>query len=213
MKPQIIGRTLGIGFRVAGRFAAQRIAGPPVPNTAPATASGQVLAASTAQAAAVRQTARRASRGVAKGVGGFLRPFRRVGGIVWLEVTGVLLLPVIVFGPKLWQTRLSWYQGPDHRTFVASAVLVAVFLYLGVSAFGGLTAGPLQIRSTTALGRSGFPGNPALYWSRGSSASLGCSHVRCVFRRDSGALALDLPHLPSRAGAPWPACFEVPGRC
>jgi hypothetical protein len=75
-------------------------------------------------------------QGVAKGVGGFLRPFRRVGGILWLEVTGVFfLLPVVVFGPTVWRTRLSWAHGPDHRTFVVSTLVVVVFLYLGITSF------------------------------------------------------------------------------
>ena len=74
--------------------------------------------------------------GVARGVGGFLRPFRRVGGILWLEVTGAFfLLPVVVFAPKLWSTRASWAHGPDHRTFLLTAGVMAVFLYLGVSSF------------------------------------------------------------------------------
>jgi hypothetical protein len=69
-------------------------------------------------------------------VGGFLRPFRRIGGILWLEVTGVFfLLPVVVFAPKLWNTRASWAHGPDHRTFLLTAGVMAVFLYLGVSSF------------------------------------------------------------------------------
>ena len=77
-----------------------------------------------------------ASRGVVKGVGGFLRPFGRVGGTLWLEVTGVFfLLPVIVFLPTAWSTRMSWMQGPDHRKFVSSVLVAAVFLYLGVTSF------------------------------------------------------------------------------
>lgn len=132
MKPQTIGRTLGIGFRVAGRIAAQRIAGP----TAAVTASGKAVAAGHTQAATLGHTVGRTSGGVARGVRGFLRPFGRVGGALWLEVVGVFfLLPVIVFGPRMWQTRASWEQGPDHRTFVASAILVLVFLYLGISSF------------------------------------------------------------------------------
>jgi hypothetical protein len=42
---------------------------------------------------------------------------------------------VLVFAPTLWRTRLSYAHGPDHRTFVASAVVVVVFFYLGVSSF------------------------------------------------------------------------------
>ena len=132
MRPQTIGRALGIGIRVAGRVAGQRLAGPSQPATAVQAAAGQAVGASQA---AGRATGR-ASRGVVKGMGGFLRPFRRVGGILWLEVSGVFfLLPVIVFGPKMWQTRASWDHGPDHRTFVASSIVVVVFLYLGVTSF------------------------------------------------------------------------------
>jgi hypothetical protein len=59
-----------------------------------------------------------------------------VGGILWLEITGAFfLLPVVVFAPNAWRTRASWLHGPDHRTFLASVVVVAVFLYLGVSSF------------------------------------------------------------------------------
>jgi hypothetical protein len=73
---------------------------------------------------------------VAKGVGGFLRPFRRVGRIVWLEVMGLLfLLPVFAFAPNLWRMRSNWAQGPDHNTFLITAGVVLLFLYLGVSSF------------------------------------------------------------------------------
>ena len=82
------------------------------------------------------QVVGKATRGVARGVGGFLRPFGRVGGILWLEVTGVFfLLPVIVFAPNLWRMRASWQSGPDHGSFLATAGVVLVFLYLGVSSF------------------------------------------------------------------------------
>jgi hypothetical protein len=139
MRPETIGRALGIGLRVAGRIAGQRMAG--------GGQNAQAHSAATASAphavadARVRgrvdgQAAGRATADVARGVGGFLRPFRRVGGILWLEVTGVFfLLPVVVFAPKLWSTRASWVHGPDHRTFLLTAGVMAVFLYLGVSSF------------------------------------------------------------------------------
>ncbi|HEV2215360.1 MAG TPA: hypothetical protein VGR64_08735, partial [Terracidiphilus sp.] len=82
------------------------------------------------------RAAGQATRGVARGLGGFFKPFRSVGGKIWLEVTGVFfLLPVLVFMPVLWRTRASWQQGPDHRTFLAAAAIIVVFLYLGVSSF------------------------------------------------------------------------------
>jgi hypothetical protein len=73
---------------------------------------------------------------IGQGIGGFLRPFRRVGGILWLEVMGVFfLLPVVVFAPNIWRYRASYAHGPDHRTFLVSIIFVVVFLYLGVSSF------------------------------------------------------------------------------
>jgi hypothetical protein len=138
MRPQIIGRTLGIGLRVAGRIAGQRLA------AGAQSAGNQVIAQSQQappNAAGVSARARVQSslptgRGLSAGVGGFLRPFRRVGGILWLEVTGVFfLLPVVVFAPTVWRTRLSYAHGPDHRTFWVSAIVVVIFLYLGVTSF------------------------------------------------------------------------------
>ena len=86
--------------------------------------------------AARSKAAGKATRNVARGIGGFLRPFGRVGGILWLEVTGVFfLLPVVVFAPTVWRTRGSFAHGPDHRTFLVSVVFTVVFLYLGVSSF------------------------------------------------------------------------------
>lgn len=132
MKPQTIGRVLGIGMRLAGRVAGQCIsAGAEIAANAPA--SGRPAGSGAASAG---RTAGRATRGLSRGVGGFLRPFGRVGGILWLEITGVFfLLPVFVFTPTLWRTRASYLQGPDHKTFVVTALVVVVFLYLGVTSF------------------------------------------------------------------------------
>jgi hypothetical protein len=61
---------------------------------------------------------------------------RRAGGIVWLEVTGVFfLLPVVVFGPALWKAGVAYPHTTDHRTFWITALIVVVFLYLGISSF------------------------------------------------------------------------------
>jgi fucose 4-O-acetylase-like acetyltransferase len=77
-----------------------------------------------------------ASQSVSRGVGGFLRPFRRVGGILWLEVTGVFfLLPVVVFAPTIWREIQAYPHTTNHRTLWVTAGVVALFLYLGVSSF------------------------------------------------------------------------------
>jgi hypothetical protein len=140
MKPHSIGRVLGTGLRVAGRIAGQRVAANIDGAASASIASGADASAparpTDAQNRAAGQAAGQATRGVARGVGGFLRPFRRVGGIVWLEVTGVFFfLPVVVFAPTLWRVRASFLHGPDHSTFLITAAIMAVFLYLSVSSF------------------------------------------------------------------------------
>jgi hypothetical protein len=148
MRSRRIGRALGIGLRVAGRLAGQRLAAQPQPigNAFPARpanatdAAAQAASGSGSQArAAVRaakQSATLAGGGIRQGVGGFFRPFRRVGGILWLEVTGVFfLLPVIVFAPTLWREGVAYSHTADHRTFWITALIVTVFLYLGISSF------------------------------------------------------------------------------
>ena len=127
MRPQNIGRALGIGVRIAGRIAGQRIAG-----SAQSAATANRVAQVQSQARAAGSIAAQTSRGVSKGIGGFLRPFRRVGGIVWLEVTGTFfLLFAALFALRLWQ---SWSGiGGVSRDFAIGAAVV--FLYLGVSSF------------------------------------------------------------------------------
>jgi hypothetical protein len=154
MKPQNIGRALGIGLRVAGRIAGQRLGGgvqdtgaTPLANSGQIkqnTQSGQIGQAqqnaqagqAVAGAAARGQEAGRTAKGVARGVGGFLRPFRRVGGILWLEVTGAFFfLFVLAAALPLWRNRPSHLYGPYDKNFLAAAGIMVVFFYLGVSSF------------------------------------------------------------------------------
>lgn len=135
MRPETFGRAVGIGLRVAGRVAGQRITAASQPTGSPATQDA-VRSAPTSRPAEGAPRARVQGGSVTRGLGGFIKPFTRVGGILWLEVTGVFFfLPVLVFAPTVWRTRFSYAHGPDHRTFVASAIVVALFFYLGVSSF------------------------------------------------------------------------------
>jgi hypothetical protein len=141
MRPRIIGRALGAGVRIAGQMAgqflegrAQPAAAAPVGQTSP-VASSQVQISNGQNRTAAHAVAH-ASQSVSRGIGGFLRPFRRVGGILWLEVTGVFfLLPVLVFAPSLWREIQAYPHTSDHRTLWVTAGVMALFLYLGVSSF------------------------------------------------------------------------------
>ena len=134
MRPESIGRALGIALRVAGRMANQRMAGGA--KTAGAAQGTAAPAGQNEQAGRTGRAAGQTAKGVARGVGGFLRPFRRLGAILWLEMTGAFfLIFALVSASFLWKNRASYALGPEHRGFVASAVMMAVFLYLGVSSF------------------------------------------------------------------------------
>jgi hypothetical protein len=141
MKPQTIGRVLGIGVRVAGRMAGQHLAGPAQSSTDPPGGTGARpvtidAANSPAAGRAAGRSAGRATGSVARGVSGFLKPFRRVGNIVFLEVVGVFFFVfVLVFGQMAWRARASYLHGPDHQKFLVAAGLMLVFSYLSVSSF------------------------------------------------------------------------------
>jgi len=127
MKPQTIGRVLGTGLRVAGRMAGQRIA-----------AGAQAATAESPVQAGVRQvkTAAKSSRNVGRGLSGFFRPFTRVGGILWLEVTGFFfLLFAAVFATAAWRHHPAHIYGPYGKPFLASAALFLIFAYLGATSF------------------------------------------------------------------------------
>jgi hypothetical protein len=100
------------------------------------SASTSVRQGVTATAQGRGRAAGQATKNVGRGMSGFFQPFKRVGSKILLEVVSVFfLLPVLVFAPVLWRTRESWQHGPDHKTFLASAVVIVVFSYLGVSSF------------------------------------------------------------------------------
>jgi len=128
MRAQKIGQVLGIGLRVAGRMVGQRLAdNAQTGTTAPSVA---------AQGRTAGQKAGSVTKGVARGVGGFLAPFRRVGGILWLEVTGAFfLLFAGVFGFALWRNWANYLRDSEVMKIIVTGAVVLVFLYLGVSAF------------------------------------------------------------------------------
>jgi hypothetical protein len=136
MKPEKIGRIAGIGLRLAGRMAGEKLAGQAQAATNPQGHPAHAAQPNPPNTKAAGRAAGQRTRGLARGVGGFLRPFGRIGGIIWLEVTGVFfLLFVVVFAPLAWRTRPASLHGPYDRTFLTSAALVVVFLYLSVTSF------------------------------------------------------------------------------
>ena len=159
MKPEEIGRRFGIGVRVAGRIAKERanqpapqasptgdVSGQSVnnPAAAPTWSSQSSANARTGAPASSSQNSRlqnsriagQAARAAGRGVAGFVKPFGRVGGILWLELTGFFFgLFAVFFAVSLWRTHTDYAQGPHHQQFLIAAVLTAVFTYLSISSF------------------------------------------------------------------------------
>ena len=142
MNPNEFGKKLGIGVRVAGRIAQQRAQErakaqsnpPPSPQTVYEPAQRGVPNAR--EIREFKEKTHKMSRAAGRGIGGFLRPFGRVGGILWLEVTGFFFgLFGLYFAVDLWRNRLGYAAGSLHMRFLISAGLAVVFGYLCVSAF------------------------------------------------------------------------------
>ncbi len=133
MKPYKIGRVVGMGLRVAGKIAGEQMAGRAQAPTAsvPLQVSGQAVLER-----AAGQVAGQATRNLARGVGGFLRPFGRVGRNIMLEVVGAFfLLFAVASSLYLWRFKPGHLQGPYDKNFLAAAGIAVVFLYLSLSSF------------------------------------------------------------------------------
>ncbi|WP_263358434.1 hypothetical protein [Acidicapsa ligni] len=146
MNPNEFGKKLGIGVRVAGRIAQQRAqdrtSNPDrTPNQVPSQPNNPASMPSSvpkyaAKARDIRKKAPGMTRAAGRGIGGFLRPFTRVGGILWLEVTGFFFgLFGTYFATDIWKARASYAHGPEHTRFVVAVIATAIFGYLCVSSF------------------------------------------------------------------------------
>jgi hypothetical protein len=134
MKPYRIGRVLGVGLRVAGKMAGEQMAAR-AQSASTASATQRVSGPSLPDRAAA-QVAGQATRNLARGVGGFLRPFGRVGRNIMLEVVGAFfLLFALAASLYLWRFKPSHLQGPYDKNFLAAAGIAVVFLYLSLSSF------------------------------------------------------------------------------
>ncbi len=131
IRPTLVGRALGIGFRLVG----QRMLPPPPP---PPTAAQQHAAAQARvrRGEQLGRTARNAGRGSRNFGRAVWNPFAHAGGILWLEITGMFFaLFAVLFAQHLWAIHASWRSGPEHGHFVAYAILMTLFLYFAASSF------------------------------------------------------------------------------
>ena len=117
MRPQTIGRVLGHGCASPAKWLASGFgcSAAPQPRSKSCTESSPTRAVQFSRAVTPGgQEDRSRPAVVLLADRWLLRPFKRVGSILWLEVTGVFfLLPVLVFCSEPWRMRASWAHGPD----------------------------------------------------------------------------------------------------
>jgi hypothetical protein len=127
MEPKKVGRTLGIGVRVASNMVRQRVEQaaqasanrPPAPPSAPLSA--RVV------------TAKRGARAFGQA---FLGPFTHAGKVLWLEMTGLFFaLFALFFAQSVYRVRSAWRQGPEHSHLLLYCVLAAAFAWFSFSSF------------------------------------------------------------------------------
>jgi len=110
-------------------------------NTQPARAADpgrgavQTAARTMVQAREVQKGLKRGSRQFGEAA---WRPFVRLSGVLWLEVTGVFfgLFALIAVG-YLWKLRGAWRAGDpaSHRSLMGAVVMLMLFGYFCVSSF------------------------------------------------------------------------------
>ena len=127
MEPKKVGRTLGIGVRVASNMVRQRVEQaaetranrPPAPPPPPI--SDRV------------GNAKRGARAFGQALVG---PFTHAGKILWLEITGLFFaLFALFFVQSVFRVRASWRQGPDHGHLLLYAGLALAFAWFSFSSF------------------------------------------------------------------------------
>src|SRR5580692_4755733 len=138
MEPKKVGRTLGIGVRVASNMLRERVERASASPPATSTAENGPPSASTARRSAVPMTNRvnNAKRG-AKAFGqALLGPFTHAGSVLWLEITGLFFaLFAVFFAQNVYRLRAAWRQGQEHTHLLLYCALTVAFAWFSVGSF------------------------------------------------------------------------------
>jgi hypothetical protein len=136
MEPKKVGRTLGIGVRVASNMLRERVERAAASAHAPSTAGSGRPAATPAPSVPLSRRVATAKRG-AKAFGqALLGPFTHAGGVLWLEITGLFFaLFALFFVQSIYRVRTAWRQGPEHTHLLLYCALAFVFAWFSASSF------------------------------------------------------------------------------
>lgn len=126
MKPDSLGRKLGVGVRVASGMLRDRAGqtAETVQHNAPAYA---------ARGANIIAGTRKGTKRFGEAIWG---PFVHAGGVLWLEITGLFFaLFGLFFAQGVYRLRADWRSGPNHPRLLIYAVIAIVFFYFSASSF------------------------------------------------------------------------------
>ena len=138
MEPKKVGRTLGIGVRVASNMLRERVEKASAAHSAPVEAGNGRPAAPPQTRASIKIDSKvaGAKRGVKAFGQAFLGPFTHAGSILWLEITGLFFaLFALFFVQSVYRVRTSWWQGPEHAHLLLYTALAVGFAWFSVSSF------------------------------------------------------------------------------
>ena len=135
MEPKKVGRTLGIGVRVASNMLRERVERAAAAHPPPAQA-GNGRPAAAAPAIPIANRVAGVKRG-AKAFGqAFLGPFTHAGSVLWLEITGLFFaLFALFFAQSVYRLRAAWRRGPEHTHLLLYCALTVAFAWFSVSSF------------------------------------------------------------------------------
>ena len=138
MEPKKVGRTLGIGVRVASNMLRERVERAAASSPAASTTGNcpPMPASTSVRSVPMSRRVATAKRG-AKAFGqALLGPFTHAGGVLWLEITGLFFaLFALFFVQSVYRVRTAWRQGPEHGHLLLYCALAFVFAWFSVSSF------------------------------------------------------------------------------
>ena len=157
MEPKKVGRTLGIGVRVASNMLRERVERAAASSPATSTTGNRPPMPASTSVGSIPMSRRvaTAKRG-AKAFGqALLGPFTHAGGVLWLEITGLFFaLFALFFVQSVYRVHTAWRQGPEHTHLLLYCALAFVFAWFSVSSFARAYR---KSKRGPKLGNSGRP--------------------------------------------------------
>jgi len=141
MEPKKVGRTLGIGVRVASNMLRERVEQAAAQRSA-TSSSGEAgsgprrIPDPVPIGRKLGSHAANTRRGIRAFLQALLAPFTHAGAILWLEITGLFFaLFAIFFVQSAYRLRTAWSQGAEHAHMLLYAILAIGFTWFSASSF------------------------------------------------------------------------------